>query len=337
MIPLYLCEQGVKVHRDGEVLVVKKDDTVVRKVLTQDIERVVAWGNVQFTTQSVSLLMGKGISISLLSRKGELKGIVSPGHDKNIVRRVAQFRLIDNPAYCLEFSRALVAAKIGNSCEFLARYHRRSPIGDFPAFRETAEKLCSSAAGAADIPALMGIEGFASRGYFHLYSGLFGEEWGFAGRSKRPPRDPVNAVLSLGYTILAGEIRSLIAAHGMDPGAGLYHSIEYGRPSLAVDLLEEFRSVVIDRFALYLVRQRIVSPSDFSFDERDGCRFSREGLGRFYVEYEKWMTRDLGFKESVTWRDILLRQVYRLAKAVDAGGEYRPMLFGEGDVHSGQL
>jgi len=337
MIPLYLCEQGVKVHRDGEALLVKKDDTVVRRVLTQDLERVIAWGNIQFTTQSVGLLLGKGIPISLLTRSGELKGIVSPGQDKNIIRRVAQFRLIDNPEYCLAFSRSIMDAKLRNACEFLQRYHRHVPLQNFPEYRATVERLVWAITDAADTQALMGMEGFASRGYYHIFGLIIPGEFSFRGRNKRPPADPVNAILSLGYTILTGEIRSLIAAHGLDPGAGCYHALEYGRPSLAVDILEEFRAVVIDRFAVHLVKQRIVSPHDFELVEGKGCRFSREALGRFYVEYEKWMTRDLGLKEAVTWRDLLLRQVYRIAKAVDSASPYRPLLYGDADVSCGEL
>jgi len=183
----------------------------------------------------------------------------------------------------------------------------------------------------------MGLEGFAARAYYYMFTRLFGAEWGFTRRTRRPPADPVNAVLSFGYTLVSSELSALVESHGLDPGIGFYHTLEYGRPSLAVDLVEEFRAPLVDRFALYLTRRKILSPADFETVEGKGCRFRQEALKRFFIEYEKWMTGNPGFKEDVSRRSLLWRQTERAVKFVENGEPYRPLDMGERDADGGDL
>lgn len=336
MASLYICEQGVKVTRDGGRIVVKKHDDVIQSIRVNTVDRVIALGNIQFTAQCVAYLLAEDIPVSLLSCSNRLKGTVRPPFGKNNLRRMAQYRLSDNNEWCTEFARTIVRMKIHNSFEYLTRYERHHAECGASECKATISALRDK------IPlvsgnGLLGIEGYASRLYYFVLGKMFPEGFTFEKRTRRPPLDPVNAMLSLGYTLLCGEIGSVLEAHGLDPGIGFYHTLSYGKPSLALDIMEEFRSVVIDRLTGYLVKQKCIKPDDFEMKADAGCRFLPDPLKRYYHEYEKWMTRDLGFRYAATWRDLIMRQAERIARAVDNGSVYYPLVYGEKDVCCSEL
>ena len=159
---------------------------------------------------------------------------------------------------------------------------------------------------------------------------------GFAGRNRRPPKDPVNSMLSFSYTLLCAELQGLCEAHGLDPFMGCYHEPDYGRPSLAADLCEEFRAPAADRFVLHCASRGIVKPEEFFYDGEKGCRFEPEALKRFIAAYERWMTRPAA--AGASWRDIMRRQAERMVRYFDGGDEYEPYLYGgEPDDDDGEL
>jgi len=336
MASLYICEQGVKVARDGGRIVVKKHDEVLQSIRVNTVERIIARGNVQFTAQCIAFLLAEDIPVSLLSCGNRLKGTVRPPFGKNNLRRVAQYRLADNEEWCTVFARSVVTAKIRNSFEYIWRYVKHHPECRSADYEETVASFLEKVPSVSG-NSLMGIEGYASRLYYFVLGKMVPEEFIFENRNRRPPQDPVNAMLSLGYTLLCGEMGSVLEAHGLDPGVGFYHALSYGKPALALDMVEEFRSVVIDRFVMYVIQQRCVNPGDFEMKGDEGCRFHPDALKRYYHEYETWMTRDLGLRYAVTWRDLMMRQAERIAGAVDNGREYHPLVYGEKDVCCGEL
>jgi len=179
---------------------------------------------------------------------------------------------------------------------------------------------------------LRGLEGNAARTYFQGLGKMVLGAFEFTGRKKRPSTDPVNALLSFGYTLLFNEISSLLDGLGFDPYLGYYHEVEYGRASLACDIQEEFRSVV-DRFTLYLVNNRMLSNEDFYRNPKDGSMYlRRETMKKYFVEYEKHMSREFKHNESgqnTTIRKCFRMQSEKLAGAIRGGDEYSPFIIEE--------
>ena len=150
-------------------------------------------------------------------------------------------------------------------------------------------------------------------------------EIGFETRNRRPPRDPLNALLSFGYVLAGNEIQALLDAMGFDPYLGFFHQIEYGRPSLALDLLEEFRAPLVDRFSLRLLNLRILTRESFTPTPEGGVVLEREALKRYFAAYEKELTQPIALGgDTASFRDLFRRQAGRLARALTQGEVYEP-------------
>lgn len=177
------------------------------------------------------------------------------------------------------------------------------------------------------IPFLLGIEGQATAIYFRAFTKMIHGEMEFLGRNRRPPKDPINALLSFGYTLITNEIFSLLIAIGFDPYIGYLHGIDYGRPSLALDMVEEFRHPVIDRFTLYLINNHIISSEDFIVDEEGGFFLKSNSLKRYFEQYDKRMNeifQDRFTGDKVSFRSLFRQQAYKMSKTIMAREPYKP-------------
>src|SRR5262249_50396885 len=197
-------------------------------------------------------------------------------------------------------------------------------------YREELERLRDAIPTAESLETLRGLEGAAARNYFAGFALACRTELQFEGRRRRPPTDPVNALLSFGYTLVGAELTNLLDAMGYDPYIGFYHQLDYGRPSLALDLLEEFRVPAVDRLVLNLVNLRTLQASDFSADEESGgLRLDRKALGKFFRAYESHLNKeftDTTTNTALTLRKAFRRQAERLAAHVTKGELYAPFL-----------
>jgi CRISPR-associated protein Cas1 len=261
---LYIQHQGAIVRKRGARLLIKADDKILAEIPLRQTEAVAVFGNVQVTTQAMSVLLDAGIPLALHTRHGRLKGHLVPESSKNVDLRVAQFRHALDPAAALPFARATVAAKLRNTANTLAAYRRHNDAPELAALAPHLLDLASHTQTAASPAELMGIEGAGAAAWFAVLSLLNHSPFEFPGRRRRPPTDPINALLSLGYTFLLNELRALAEGAGLEPHVGFLHQIDYGRPSLALDLLEPFRVPVIDRLTLRLVNLRILTEPDFA-------------------------------------------------------------------------
>ena len=175
---------------------------------------------------------------------------------------------------------------------------------------------------------LLGFEGTASANYFKLFGKMIKSPWIFNGRNRRPPKDEVNAVLSFGYVIVGSQIQALLDGVGFDPYLGFYHSVHYGRPSLSLDLLEEFRHSFIDRLAITLFNHHILSKNDFYQPPNGGIYLNTQGKKIFFTHFEKMLGKFTGAtnvqlnKSSI--RSVYQKQVNKLAKAVQTNVNYAP-------------
>jgi CRISPR-associated protein Cas1 len=324
--PLYLNTQGFRVGKSGEVLQVKDKDKTVQEVRIGEICQVNLLGNIQISTQAVQSLCEAGVPVSYFSMGGYFYGITTGLNTKNVALRRSQFRLADSEWFPLSLARALVAGKIRNQRTMLQRNHiepNKSSLGGMKALADRAER-------AQNLESLLGFEGSAARMYFEEFAGMIksGEEteaaasgfsFDFEGRNRRPPRDPVNALLSLAYSMLAKDLTLACYSVGFDPYMGFYHQLRHGRPALALDLMEPFRPLIADSAVLSAVNTRMVTERDFV---RAGGSVALTPSGRkgFFRAYELRMdtlvTHPL-FEYRVSYRRLLEIQARLLARVIE--------------------
>lgn len=306
MATLYLTEQYATVRRDGDTLVVhipenRETGTPARKARLplMKVERVVVHGNITLTGAVVRLLLERRIPVAFCSPFGRFEGALSPAESKNGLLRQAQHAASRDPARCLAIARAIVVGKLQNQRTLLQRSNRKR---DETSVAEAVQRIAETVAWLhqyevpADIPAaravLMGQEGVGAQAYFQALRLLLADEMGFTSRVRRPPTDPINAMLSYGYALLSYAAMSALQVVGFDPYTGFLHSAVYGRPALALDLMEEFRAPIVDSVVLRLVNTRAIRPRDFD-QEGTGVRLTPAGRRIFLEAFEQRMNDEV--------------------------------------------
>ncbi len=323
--PAYLETAGLRVGKSGEVLQVKEKDTVKQEIRMGEISQLNLMGNIQISTQAVQSLCESEVPICYFSQGGWFYGITTGMNTKNVFLRRAQFRLADEEWFCLNFARKLVAGKIRNQRTMLLRNHVE------PEARALAEMkaMVENAEAATSLDGLLGIEGNGARLYFGGFSGMIKVEaeeetpavfrMDFEGRNRRPPKDAVNALLSLAYSILAKDFTITCYAVGFDPLIGFYHQPRFGRPALALDLMEPFRPLIADSAVINAINTRMVTPSDF-VSAGGSVALKPSGRKAFYRSYEARMdtlvTHPL-FDYRVSYRRLLEIQARLLARWIE--------------------
>lgn len=334
--PLYLNTQGLYVGKSSQVLKIKEKQQVIQEVRINDLCQVNLMGNIQMSTQAIQTLCQAEVPICYFSMGGWFYGLTQGLGIKNIFLRREQFRLADVPAFCLRLARALVAGKIRNQRTMLLRNHLEPPRGAV----NLLKCLQQDSERAEDLGQLLGIEGNAARIYFENFSGMikvagaadadeptddlpdsasrFGFSFDFVKRNRRPPRDPVNALLSLAYSLLAKDLTIVCQAVGFDPYLGFFHQPRFGRASLALDLMEPFRPLVADSAVLSVINTRMVTLKDF-IRAGDSVALTEGGRRSFFRAYEQRMdtlvTHPL-FGYRVSYRRLLEIQARLLARVL---------------------
>jgi CRISPR-associated protein Cas1 len=279
------------------------------------------FGNVQVTGGAVQALCWAEKPIAYFSTGGWFYGLTQGLGLKNVFLRREQFRRADDEVFCLRLARDIVATKVRNQRTMLLRNHLEPPARAI----EQLKRLARLAEAASEVEALLGIEGTAARVYFEQFGGMIkAEESGerpsfdFQHRNRRPPRDPVNALLSLAYSMLVRDFTVVCHAVGFDPFLGFYHQPRFGRPSLALDLMEGFRPIVADSAVLLSINTRMVTGKDFV---RAGPAVAlsssgRRGLIRAYEQRMDMLVTHPLFGYRVSYKRLLETQVRLLARVV---------------------
>ncbi len=330
--PLYLNTHGLSVGKSGGVLRIKnRDKKVVQDVRINEICQVNLMGNIQISTQALQELCQSEKPICYFSQGGWFYGLTTGLSTKNVFLRRSQFRLADEPWFCLRLAKRLVAGKIRNQRTMLLRNHIEPPRAALHELKRLVQRVDA----VQSLEELLGVEGLAARLYFGTFAGMVkrGDEWDgdaalsfdFQSRNRRPPRDPVNALLSLAYSLLAKDLTVACYAVGFDPMIGFYHQPRHGRPALALDLMEPLRPLIADSAVLSAVNTRMVTEKDFV---TAGSAVSLTASGRkgFFRAYELRMdtlvTHPL-FDYRVSYRRLLEIQARLLAKSLEGEiGEY---------------
>ncbi|MDE3091368.1 MAG: CRISPR-associated endonuclease Cas1, partial [Chloroflexota bacterium] len=238
------------------------------------------------TTPAIAYLLERGIALVFLNSHGQLRGRLVGAAARNLELRHRQYRCAEDPAFCLAVSRAIVRGKLENY-GVLTRRMRRGRDDQCAAAVAEIEKQMTAAPGALDLDSLRGIEGAGTKAYFDVLRGGLQHELGFVKRVRRPPTDPVNALLSLGYTLLGENLFAALEIVGLDPYDGFYHADKYGRPALALDLIEEFRGVIVDSLVRQVINREIIGAGDFqkASGTEHGVFLNRNGLRKFFHHY----------------------------------------------------
>ncbi len=328
---LYLTEQGSVLRKEGERIVVEKDDQVLLDIPAAKVESVLCFGNVQFTTQAVHLLFRHGVEMALFTSHGRLLGQLTSSFPKNIELRQAQYRRHDDEAFTLPLARTIVRAKLANGFEVLKHFRHNHPEVDLTREIEQLETSVASVEAQSDLASLLGVEGYGARIYYEGFSRMIRKSFRFTGRVKHPPTDPVNALLSLGYTMVYKEIGALLDGVGFDPFLGFFHQPRHGHATLASDLLEEFRAPLVDRLTLFLINDRVLQEQDFYVHAPSGgTHLKDEARKRYFLHYEKFITRPVptgdGGSET-SYRKLFLRQAERVRLAVLSREPYVPYVY----------
>jgi len=345
---LYLNTPGLRVGRKDEVLTIKDKETLIDEVRMNDVSHVALFGNIQITTQAIQDLCDAEIPVTYFSGGGWFYGITHGHGLKNVFLRIEQFRLARDPAFALRIARALVNGKVRNHRTLLMRNHVDAPAGALLRLKQAAQDALSASA----LDELLGIEGAAAAAYFELFSGMLklpdpaddelpGLEstptphgqvplsFDFTARHRRPPTDPVNALLSLAYSMLAKDCTIAAATVGFDPYIGFYHQPRFGRPALALDLMEEFRPLVAESAVLGAINNRMVQLNDF-VSAGDAVNLTPAGRKKFFVAYEQRMSSLLThplFDYKVSYRRALELQARILARVLTGEiPEYVPLM-----------
>ena len=324
---IYVGRQGAVVRRTSQRLLVCKDGDTLQSLRLREIDRIVLFGNISVTAAALGGLLEDGIDTVLLSYGGRLRGRLAAADSKDVFLRRSQFRLADNASFRLQQSRLVVAGKIRNARAMVLRHQRNHKSEALRSVSHTLRGLKTRALRQPRIEALIGVEGEAARVYFQALGAMVRSEFQFTSRSRRPPKDPVNALLSFGYTMLSGEAEGALAAQGLDPQVGWLHALDYGRPSLALDLIEEFRQPIIDRLVLNIVNRRVLRPEHFVTKGEPGVLLTEEGRELFLGGYESAM--DTAFADPNTgitgaFRDVLRRQARIMRDCIVNGCDYTP-------------
>ncbi|MCP4422783.1 MAG: CRISPR-associated endonuclease Cas1 [Chloroflexi bacterium] len=328
MPTLYVSEPGSHLAKEYSRLLVIKDDEVLMRVPIQRVSQVVLIGRVGVTTPALHTLLKQETPLLLVQRSGKLVGRLLPPTPANLPLRQEQYRRNDDAAFCLALAQSIVAAKIHNQRTLalrLARRHDRIDASRLNPLTEASQQAPIS----DNLETLLGIEGQAARRYFYVYRQAFAPEWVFQKRTRRPPKDPVNALLSLGYSFLTQAMITALEAVGLDPYLGFFHAEKYGRPALALDLVEEFRAPIVDSLTLTLFNHRILKEKHFQQEPgQPGVQLTSRGFRIFLRKYSdklesQFKSRELG--RAITYRKLFEVQARKLARVVQGKDEaYRP-------------
>lgn len=291
---LYVTTQGAYLAKERETVVVRVEGETKLRLPVLTLDGIVCFGNVGVSPFLLGLCGEKGVNVSLLSSHGRFLARVVGETSGNVLLRREQYRRADDPVGAAEIARSILLAKILNGRHVLMRSLRDRPsegeADTRPSTVKTLATLARELDGEGDLDTLRGLEGAAGRAYFETFDALIGSQgdgFRFAGRSRRPPTDPVNALLSFLYTLVRHDVTGALEGVGLDPQVGFLHRDRSGRPGLALDLMEELRAPVADRLALTLINRRQVHPEGFTTGESGGVVMDDDTRKRVLVAYQE--------------------------------------------------
>lgn len=341
MTTLYLTEPYSTVRKDGDTLVVKIPANKEHGIAARDvrvplikIEQVVVLADSTVTTPALLALLDQKVEVCFCTYNGRFAGRLTPEFSRNGLLRIEQHRAHNDYGRRMALAQQFVAAKLANQRTQLLRTNRKLADAELATSTEQLAGVIKSVKALvvppdvvveptrpqADTPmgTLQGLEGAGAAIYFGAFPKLLRADLGFDGRRKRPPTDPINALLSFGYTLLMNNVLSAIGLVGLDPYVGYLHSSQYGKPALALDLMEEFRPIIVDSVVQTVINNRVLEQGDF-VAELGAYRLTDPARRKFLLKFEERLNQTIQhptFNYEATYRRCLELQVRLLAKAL---------------------
>ncbi|GAA3820773.1 CRISPR-associated endonuclease Cas1 [Streptomyces chiangmaiensis] len=318
---VYVTEPGASLRTKGGRMRVVHRQSQLLSVPYERVRQVVCTAPVTLTSPFLRRALEHGIDVVLTEEDGEFLGRLLGPQGSDVWLRHEQHRLADKNQAKLALAASFVAGKIANMRTCLLRTARAGKLNGVETVADRLLAARRAALDAASPAVLMGTEGAATRDYFAALGAALGPTWAFTHRRRRPPPDPVNAMLSFGYTLLTREAVAAVELAGLDPAVGFLHEMRRSRPSLALDLVEEFRPVIVDHLVIGLCTASKVSPAGFATDESGerGCRMDRDTLRTFLAAYERRMLTAAHHPTTgrrVSYRTALTVQARHLANVI---------------------
>ncbi|MBO9129097.1 CRISPR-associated endonuclease Cas1 [Bacillus sp. 165] len=307
MSSLYVTEQGAMLRKSGERLIVSAKEQPLLERHFRDIRRVLIFGNIQVSTQVITEFLRHGIDVSYFSTFGTFRGKLVGATSKNIYSRLAQITRYQDKQFLLSLAKTTVSKKLEAQIKILKK--RRFGVKQADPVLQEAVKLISQSlaeiSNAQSNALLRGLEGSAARAYFSSFDVLLPSEFPFEKRTRRPALNPMNSALNFSYTLLLNEVNNVLESYGFDVMLGFFHSVRYGRVSLALDAMEIFRPLLVDQWLLQIIRQKKIQYKHFYFNEKKGVYFTDEGRKIFLQLFQQWHT-------TMHYRDLIEKLVKSL-------------------------
>ncbi len=324
---LYIQQQGAHVGQHGGRLVISKGPQALLDLPAHHVDQLFLFGRVHLSAAAMAFCLARGLPVYLFSGRGHYYGTLLSDAGSLFQVKLAQYRLLDQGERRLAAATAIVRGKVANAAALLRRHDHNHPETGLAGSIQALSDFCRRAA-PEDLAILRGYEGAAAATYFAGFGKCMRGPLQFAHRNRRPPTDPVNSLLSFGYTLLLRHVQSALAARGMDPVVGVYHESGRGHPALASDLLEELRAPVVDSLVVTLANRRQLVPDDFYFETGtpQPCLLKDEARARFLQAFENKLAETVAHPEMekpVDWRRIIELQANRM----------RRFLLGETDTY----
>jgi len=340
---VYVLTPGTYLRKRGDNLCLIQEGKVVDEVGFHNLTQLILIGYISLSGAVLNSLVVHRVETVLLDGKGRFKGRLCVEEHKHVQRRMNQYLKLNAPLFSLKTAQRIVKGKLLNQARFLALRSNKSNREKISNYLAAIKALSKTVEQTTDLDVVRGIEGHASRLYFQAFGHLIAnKEFSFLGRNKRPPLDPVNALLSFVYTLLTNEVLTAIKIVGLDPYLGALHAIEYGRPSLACDLVEEWRTVLGDRLVLTLINRKIVKKEDFTYRQIESVGFIDEtelknkrpvqmkpAICKVFLEaYENFIQSKVKYypeEEMTSYRNAILKQVEAFKTYLLEGKDYEPI------------
>lgn len=320
MSHVYVMNNGSIIGIDGGKLKITQKDELIRTVPKETVESISVFGNSSLTTPCLQYLMETGIPVSFFSERGKYYGRIESTSHQNVEVLKKQFEVFDDENFMLKMGRKLVIAKIHNQMILLKRYtgNVERNFDNSIAIMSTYKK---KAYYAESVEQLMGFEGIAARNYFDTLSQIIHPDFAFRGRTRRPPTDKFNSMLSLGYTLLIYEIYGQLQSVGLSPYYSVLHKSYNHHPALASDLMEEWRAVIVDSTVLSMIQGNEIHLEDFREpDENGGVFLTNSGMNKFIKKFERKMNTTAKYLKydtaSYSFRQALRIQCGKMKEAV---------------------
>jgi len=329
---LYVDEHGAYIGKRSGKIIITKEGRTLGEIPAAYLSQIVISANANISSQALRFLLRMNVEIIYLSSRGRFEGRFVPEEHKNSLLRIAQHKHFTDNDFTLVVSKKFVIGKLSNMRTMLMRQNRDIKDTEIEKAVDEIKLTLDRINSVKDKQELLGFEGIGTKSYFRVFGKLIkshAQSFNFEKRTKRPPCDSVNALLSFGYSLLVGNMVTSLSTVGLDPYIGFYHSSKYGRPALALDLMEEFRPVIVDSLALLMLNKGMVSDDDFK-EKYGGVYLEERGRERFFRAYaERTQTEIVHplFDYKATYRRIFEIQARLLAKVITGEiNEYVPFV-----------